>query len=145
MKLLNPFALACLAKVFDHSRAVHEHSAHPVKDIPAAVELYKLLDYELVRQFPDGGPAFLIHREQDERIELVSESVPRHEAWAVEHIEAFQGHYRRMLNEPKLIELTSYRLQREDLEVCIFQHEGGGFVQLIWRKTPIFPNLFPGK
>lgn len=93
------------------------------------------------------SPSGIFLKRKDAQIELIRDDVsrqPEHVGWIVETIEDFARLYESFaLTRTELGTFTFLEEQEFDnftLKWAMFQHSNGAVVQIIWRKTPIFPT-----
>lgn len=145
MQILNPAALFALSQVFHGIQTVHEHSGVPVElSLADDTSTYKMLGHHVLLEVPDIA-VFLEYPEREERIELIQKGVPAHEAWLLNTQQDFGVVRENLRRHGEFKEMPNKHIL-DHLWAQMFRHRPtGGVMQIVWRQTHIYKNLFPKK
>ncbi len=131
-----------LAMLFNGYVVIHEHSAeHVCISIDEDERAWNNLGYRTLRK---SDRNLFLQSQNGRCVELVLQTVPQHEAWAVDSGESFQC----LIEELRecsggFKELPEMAVSTPATDAAMFCHlESGNHIQIIYRSQQIFDGVF---
>lgn len=120
----------------------HEHDAIHAGNVRDAETLFRCLGYHILRNV-NGSRAFFAQK-MNHRLEIMdSEWAPEHTAFAVARREELAVTIQTLRAIPGQFEIIESKEDDEFFGQVLFRHRHTGSVmQVVWRKTPLFANVF---